>query len=76
MPHKVGLQTRVDSNHGVTRLLQCEDGPRSKSLTNAVVIRETKYLGEKSEIGRAVSPRLGSKRGAVDSSTQGLLHAE
>lgn len=29
--------------------------------------------GEKSELGRVVSPRLGSKRDAVDSSTQSLL---
>lgn len=38
-----------------------------------VIIRETEENGEESELGRVVSPRLDSKRDAVDSSTQSLL---
>ena len=57
--HEVKLQTRVESNHGVARLLQGEVGLRSKSLTNVVVIGETEENGEKSELGRAVSPPTG-----------------
>ena len=67
--HEVELQTRVDSNHGVAQLLQGEVGLHSKSLTNVVVMRDTEENGEKSELGRAVSPRLGSKHDATESST-------